>query len=432
MKPEKTTSNLISPYPWQQASVDKMVSVLRAGNFCINASDTGTGKTVTALAALGELGGQALIVAPKIVHTAWRRTAEFMGLEDRIYGVVNAERLQFNNPYFHHNTWHVPQDVLIIWDEVHRGASGPKSATTKILALTYPLGYKVLAMSATIASSPLQMRAIGYLAGLHQFRPESYWPWCLQNGCFKRPPIRGLLFPKGPRGTFFMEQLGQQLQPIMTRIRIVEVPDFPETMIEANLYDLEESYTQQVNDTWSSLRESLQKPRADQLTERLRAREITELCKIALLTDLVENALSEGKSAVVFVNFRSTLARLQEALNNHSPVSIYGGQSPAERQTALDGFQDDRNPVILCMSQAGGVGINLHGTAQQRPRVSFLTPSDKADDFLQCLGRIHRTGGTKTVQTIVLAAGTVEETIQKNIQGKLGNLSALQDGDLTL
>ena len=423
---------MITPYPWQEPSVAKMVEVLRNGNFCINASDTGTGKTVTALAALKQLGSQALLVCPKIVHTAWLHTAEEMACRNQIHGIVNPERLQYSNPYFVGNTWKIPKSLLIIWDEVHRGASGPKATTTKILALTRPLGYKVLAMSATIASSPLQMRAIGYLAGLHQFKPASYWEWCRANGCFHQDPIPGLRFPKGPRARAFMEQIGRQLQPVMTRIRIADVPDFPETLIQANLYDLETTYAQQIKDAWDNLREALREKRADELTERLRAREITELCKVALLSDLTREAIEEaGKSVVVFVNFRSTLAALQDNLGKFKPHAIYGGQTDAERQLGIAAFQADDCPLMLCMSQAGGLGINLHGLPGKRERISFTTPSDKATDFIQCLGRIHRSGGSKTIQTVVLAAGTVEEKIHTNLQGKLSNLSALQDGDLT-
>jgi hypothetical protein len=48
----------------------------------------------------------------------------------------------------------------------------------------------------------------------------------------------------------------------------------------------------------------------------------------------------------------------------------------------------------------------------------------------QCLGRIHRVGGSKVVQTFVLIAGTIEEKVQKSITNKLACLDTLNDGDL--
>lgn len=421
----------MEPYAWQRAAVDKQTAALQAGNVCLNASDTGTGKTVMALASLKELGGRALIVCPKQVHTAWRRTAEAVGIPEALYGVINAERLQFKNPYFQTNEWLIPKDTLIIWDEVHKGASGPDSNTSKILALTRPLGYKVLAMSATIANSPLQMRALGYLAGLHQFRKDSYYRWCLENGCFRMPLIKGYHFPKGPSGRLHMLKIHEQLADRLVRVRKAEVPDFPETTILVNLYNLEESYQKAINEAWATMRTELRDNRPNALTERLRAREVTELCKVELLCDLARAEIEEGNSVVIFVNFRSVMARLLENLKEFNPVHLAGGLSPMARTAGVDAFQSDQAHVIVCMSQIG-VGVDLHQLEGRRPRASFLTPSDKADELLQCLGRVNRANGGSSIQTIVLAADTVEEKVHRNLQGKLKNLEALQDGDLEL
>ncbi len=155
---------MIKPYAWQQSSVDRLLSILTDGNFAVNTSDTGTGKTVVALEVMKRLGLRTLIICPKAVHTAWRRTAEAMDCSDLILGIINPEKLQHKNEYFNTKTkrWVLPKDTFVIWDEVHRGASGIKSRTTQICAYLKPQGYKVLVMSATVANSPLQMRAVGY------------------------------------------------------------------------------------------------------------------------------------------------------------------------------------------------------------------------------------------------------------------------------
>jgi superfamily II DNA or RNA helicase len=286
---------------------------------------------------------------------------------------------------------------------------------------------QMLAMSATIATSPLNMRALGYLAGLHQFNPSSYFNWCRNHGCFRAAYANGaVVFPKGPKGQSIMAEINKDLEPMMTRIRIADVPDFPETRIVANLYDIDTKYVKEIAQATEEMRESLKKPSTNPLVVRLKARERTELCKVALLTDLGNEAVEADKSVVVFVNFRSTL----EALREQFPKCgfIWGDQKPEERQGFIDGFQEDRIQVLLAMTQAGGVGISLHGLPGRRQRVSFITPSDSASDFIQCLGRIHRANGSPSVQTVVLAAGTVEEKIHANLQGKLANLKSLTDG----
>lgn len=423
----------ITPYAWQAPSVNRLTCILRAGNFAIDASDTGTGKTVVAIAAMQQLRQRFLVVCPKSVKTAWARTAESMGASGLLLGVVNPERLQRENPYFKQERWALPADVCIVWDEVHKGASGPKAKTTRILATAKPQGLKVLTMSATIADSPLKMRAIGYLAGLHPFRTVDYFNWCRENGCFKMEGINGLMFPKGPSGRRHMENLHRQLSTCMTRIRIAEVPDFPETFVQANLYDLESRYTDEINLIYADMSETLRKPAANKLVESLRARQRVEAIKVPLLTDLMLDAHEEGHSVVMFVNFRDTLDALRKAVTERGiPVGwVWGqGQSEEERQGFVDAFAEDRVEIMLCMSQAGGLGLNLHGRPGFRPRISFLTPSFSASDFIQCLGRIHRAGGTKSTQTVVLAANTIEERVHDAIQGKLGNLRTLVDGDL--
>lgn len=420
----------IFPYLWQQPSVDRLTEILSAKQFAINSSATGTGKTVVSLQLTKNLGCPALIICPLAVHTAWLRTAAAMDCSNQILGVVNPQKLLFNNPYISGLNWLIPKGTIIVWDEVHKGASGPKSKTTKILAATRPQGIKVLAMSATIASSPLQMRAIGYLAGLHQFNPSSYWKWCLDNGCYRAAYANGqLVFPKGPRAQALMSGISDKLKDIMVRVRIADVPEFPETQVIANLYDLEANFKAEIDKAYEDMRDDLKKLSSNPLIIRLRARERTELSKVCLLVSLVEDAIEDGKSVVVFVNFRSTLAELEAKLSpTHKLGLIYGDQKDTERQDAIDMFQADKIEAILCMTQAGGVGISLHGLPGKRERCSFITPSDSASDFVQCLGRIHRSGGSKSVQTIVLAAGTVEEKIQANLQGKLQNLQSLIDG----
>ena len=271
---------MITPYHWQEPSVQRTVELLSQGNLAVNTSETGTGKTVVALAAIKELGLRALVIAPKAVHTAWRRTAEAMGVV--LKGVINMERLQYANQYYTKGRWNLADIDLVIVDEVHKGASGPKAKSTRIIGELKAYPVKVMPMSATIADSPLKLRAVGYLAGLHKFNNTSFYDWCLRNGCYTVPHIKGLQFPKGPRARAIMESLHQQMKDKMVRIRIAEVPEFPETLIAANLYDLDKEYTDQINEIYSTMEERLKQPGMNPMTEIIYARQRTELLKVPL------------------------------------------------------------------------------------------------------------------------------------------------------
>jgi hypothetical protein len=60
-----------------------------------------------------------------------------------------------------------------------------------------------------------------------------------------------------------------------------------------------------------------------------------------------------------------------------------------------------------------------------------VRPTYKADELIQCLGRIYRAGGLgSVVQRIVLVAGTVEERVYRRLQFKINNIATLTDDDL--
>ena len=111
--------------------------------------------------------------------------------------------------------------------------------------------------------------------------------------------------------------------------------------------------------------------------------------------------------------------------------AIYGGQKESERNGMIDAFQQNRTHVIIGMMQACGVALSLHDTRHERPRVSLISPSYSASELLQALGRIRRVGGTHATQRIVLAAGSVEERVAKAVNGKIDNIGALTDADLS-
>jgi superfamily II DNA/RNA helicase len=277
----------------------------------------------------------------------------------------------------------------------------------------------------------LKLRAIGYLAGLFPFSKAGFYAWCRQHGCYSSPFAYGKLeFTKGRKAQEHMAKIREGLGNLTIGIRMSDIPDFPDGLVEANLYDLSAEYTAEIQKIYDEMDEALKKPNVNELTELIRARQRTELIKVPLLVDLVKDAVDEeGNSAVVFVGFRETVQRLRREFPG--AAVIIGDQKPEERQQAIDDFQANRKHVCLATFGAGGCGLSIHDITQTRPRVSFLTPGWSASDTVQALGRIRRVGGTPVRQTFVLVAGTIEERIHKAVSRKLANISTLNDGDLT-
>jgi len=423
----------MKPYEWQQPSVDMSVQSMQDNNIILNTSDTGTGKTVVACATAKQLGCKFVIVAPLIVHDAWKRTIEAFGISKQFVGIVNPERLLYKNDFYKKrgHSWNIPTGAIVIWDEVHRGASGYKTQTTQALAMLKAFKVPVMPMSATVADSPLKLRGVGYLLGLHKYEWRDFRDWAHKYGCYYDKRYMKETFVKGVYAQRYMKQIHELISDRMVRIRIEDLKDFPESQLLANLYTLKDKYVKEIHDIYAEMREEVKENPSNILTARLRARQRTELIKVPLLRDLGTEAHEEKHSPVFFVNFRDSAEALHRELEAEGiPTGIIIGQQKEKERTKMkDAFQDNKLQAMVC-TQAGGLGIDLHDVKQERPRRSFITPSDNAVHMVQSLGRIRRSGGTDVVQTFVLIAGTVEEKIHASLTQKLSNIETLNDGDL--
>jgi SNF2 family DNA or RNA helicase len=166
------------------------------------------------------------------------------------------------------------------------------------------------------------------------------------------------------------------------------------------------------------------------LTKQLRLRQEIELMKAPIFADLATNAIEEGGAVAVFVSFRATLEKVIELLKKYMPLTLKGGDTEDERQSAVDSF-GVFSRCIVCTISAGGLGISLHDEHGTFPRVSIISPSFSAIELKQALGRVHRAGAkTKSVQRIVFAANTVEEKVCSRVRQKLNNIDLINDDEL--
>lgn len=430
---------MIQLFDWQVPLYNKIRGILSTHDTCVNSMPTGTGKTYVAIETAIQMNLPFLVVAPKATMIGWERVAESMGGLGFLKGVINPERISLGRSKWYDGTnWNLGDTKLIVWDEFHKGASGMESKATLAAARLKRLPVKKLLMSATIADSPLKMRALGYLLGLHDFSKAGFYRWAGNNGCFwnKNMPRPIFQFTKAKKvAAKHMSEIHATISDRMVHMKINEIPGFPETLIESKLYDLEKEDLAAVKEAYDAMDLRMKDNGTNILTELLHARERSEFAKASLMAELVEDLVEEGRSVVVFLHFRSSMKRLTDLLNaRYNPslltCEIHGDQNATVRQANIDAFQNNEKFVMLAMTQAGGVGISLHDVKQERPRASLLTPGFNAAETVQALGRIWRAGGTPTTQQFVLAAGTIEERVHERVSNKLSCIASLNDGDL--
>jgi len=425
-------------YGYQAKNAQSMLASLRRFGAALDASSAGTGKTFSAIGVARAMNVKPLVVCPKAVIPSWHRAATHLGGE---VFAVNYEKLRTgktefgnwdgegNRKKFVFNTESVG---MVIWDECHKNFA-LSSLNAKMGIASKRQRIPSLWLSTTAAQNPLQMKAMGYALNLHS--GTDFWLWAKKNGCV--PGVWGGLQFIG--GHHILKRLHSEIFPdrgVRTTIDSLG-DDFPESQITAELYDLNDGG--QIDELYAEMKESLGRLRdkmADDadlehpLTKLLRARQKVELLKVPVFAELADDALEEGMSVVLFLNFNDSLDELSRRLKVNGSV-IRGGQSDMERQAIIDAFQRGDTRIIVANQQAGGVGVSLHDLHGDKPRLALISPSYSAVNFVQTLGRVWRQGGkSKGLQRVVLAAGTVEEKVQKQLNKKLQNLSLLNDNDL--
>jgi hypothetical protein len=423
----------VKPFPWQEPDILELRKLILLYGIAADLSDPGTGKMFKACFVALMLGKKLAVVCPKSIRAVWAEVAAKVGVE--VVFITNYERLRMGQtPLGRWETkrkfvWTVPDDCLVVIDECHR-AKGQNTKNCRMVMALRDCGVKALLLSATAAENPLEMKALGYVLRLHNGR--DFISFCKDLGC--RPGYFGGLEYKG--GTEGLSRLHQMIKPRVVRTRIRDLGDrFPANRVET--LPLETDEADAIDKAILEELNLLASGAETELVAGLRARQKAEYLKVKALAQLIDDLVAEGRSVAVFLTFRESLKALQstaERINGKGvPCVILGGQSEQERQASVDAFQEDRSRVILCMIQAGGVGLSLHDINGRFPRVSLICPTFSATDLKQALGRIHRAGAMSPAhQMIVFAAGTIEEQVRSRVEAKLANIDLLNDGDLAL
>lgn len=436
----------MTPYDYQQPAIEHLVKLIPEQGAAINGSDTGTGKTLVAVEVVRRLDLPTLVVCPKAIVPAWHRTAAAQGteLDSLNYEMLRTGRTQFGEwrppDLYHAREWFRWNRGIkfLIFDEGHR-CKGYQTDNSELLKSARKQGIPSLVMSATLADSPMEMDALGYLLRMHDSdspptlrnpAPRSFYDWAKNFNCGGHPfRFQG--------GVPDMARLNSMLYPAKgVRVRIADLGDrFPETQITAELYDIENP------DRYDTLVEKMA-PALAQLRQRtsryvddawlMAERQELELMLVPVLVDRTLDAIAQGRSVVNFVNFRLTLDELNRHLN--TDCCIHGGQigsHAGEREANRLKFQGGGSRVLNAISQCGGVGLDLHHIEGPYPHDANIVPGFDAKLLRQVFGRVHRAGGlSKSLQRVFLPNTQAGRQVHSSVSRKLNNLDALNDGDL--
>ena len=443
---------------YQVTHVETLKQVITARRRALDASDTGTGKTYTAVALCLELGLKPLIVCPVAVIHSWRTVLEYF--EAPYYGITNYESMH-NCKYFrpkatdktkcpfiqrlsventkvnqesyatkeieifekgekslHTYRWRrIPDDFVLIFDEAHR-CKNPRTLNSVLLYTASRVeDMRILMLSATICDKPEKFAIAGYVLGLYKpVKRAKNWIEKIDEGHSHSM--------QGVHAAIFNDH--------GSRMRIKDLGAlFPDNKITADCFDMDNA--QEIEEQYRIIEEEVARLKNKEdnsgcaLSRILYARMRIEQLKVPTIIKHAKQHIEAGASVAVFVNFTMTLRTVAEELK--TTCMIWGEQTPLEREQNIEKFKTDKETIIVCNIRSGGVGISLHDTIGDRRRVALISPSDSAQDIIQTLGRIHRANGkTKVEQFVLYCKGTVEERVCENMRDKIRNISAINDG----
>ncbi len=224
---------------------------------------------------------------------------------------------------------------------------------------------------------------------------------------------------------FILRRLKQQV--------LTELPPKTERVLPA---DMERAQRQVYLSAIADLRHRLRgagkltgKQRMTVLTHLTRLRQICcdpRLCcegytgqsgKLDACAELLREATASGHKVLLFSQFTSMLALIQERLDAEGiAYYVLQGSTPKEERARLvDAFNGDDTPVFLISLKAGGVGLNLTGADM----VIHYDPWWNLAVENQATDRAHRIGQKNPVQVVrLIARDTIEEKIHAMQESK--------------
>lgn len=446
--------NLLEP---QKPHVKTLVDSLYTNGYAFDASPTGTGKTYAAAAVAKNLNVPIVVICPKTARKNWIDVLGKFGIKANV--VINFEKLtrgntayyKFNKKeYVNRKYWwestgiyvHFPKEALIIVDECHK-CKGAKSKNGEMLTALKNKGYKILLLSATAATNVTEMKHFGYATLLH--RGRDYYVFAREHGA-ENDGYGGLTYTKeankAKAGMTKIHNMLFNIKQCASKMKIEDFGDiFPENRIIAESFDLGKDGSKKLQDVYDTMQDELARldERSQNYSEHvfaiiMKARRHSEILKVPVTAEWIEDTLDEGISPVAFFNFNDSLESVASKLDKFKDLITYivGGQSENERNKQIDEFQANKRRIVLANLNAGAASINLHDTDGNYPRHSLICPSWSAIMTLQALGRIFRAEGKSPCVQKFLFASDIEERQRARVALKVKNIGELNDGDLSM
>lgn len=437
----KKVSKILKDY--QRVHCENLALKLYTNFVCFDASETGIGKTYCAIATAILLKKKIFILCPRTIVSFWKKIAQDVFDEELLcistYNlIIKGKSIKSTTgesekcPYLDIDEsasvrykWKLPEDTMIIFDEVHKCGNYGSYASEVLMSFknVYNEKYYVLLISASICENPSKFRLFSiFLKWFDSYHSVPNW-----------------LQPKyNPTSASITISKNLASKNLITRVKISDLGDaFQKNQVIAEYYDVDKNIANKIDKLHTSIQNSLNDLHDKQNNDKkcgfiigLRERQEIELLKVSIFVDLVEQYLENNFSVIIFVNFLETLKILAKELK--TDCICYGEQTIATREKNIANFMEDKNRVILCTMGTGGESISLNDKNGKYRRVSLISPQWSSLKLVQACGRNSRVDSkTPSLNIIVYANSLAEKRMCNKIKDKCSLYTQITDLDLS-
>lgn len=406
----------------------------------ILADDMGLGKTLQTLAHIlvektaGRLTSPAMIVMPTSLIPNWQDEAAKFTPELKVLALHGTQRRNLFERIPEHDiiltTYALlPRDAeqlasfsfhLLVLDE----AQSIKNAATKAAQAARGLNTRHrLCLTGTPLENHLgelwsQFHFLmpGWLGDIKDFKRDYRTP-IEKNGDTQRlAQLKGRVKPFILRRT--KQRVASELPPKTEIVQLVELTQPQRDLYETVRVALDEKVRSEIS------KKGLARSQIIVLDALLKLRQVC--CDIRLvngnetsakssgkllgLLELLEGLLANGSRVLLFSQFTSMLALIQQALDERRIDYVTLTGETQDRRTPVEQFQSGEAPVFLLSLKAGGTGLNLTAADTVIHFDPWWNPAAES----QATDRAYRIGQDKPVFVYkLIARGTLEEKIQQ-------------------
>lgn len=173
-----------------------------------------------------------------------------------------------------------------------------------------------------------------------------------------------------------------------------------------------------------------------QLIERYSQYEVPGKIKVAI--EVVKQLMVRGEKVIVWTSFVHNIRMLERLLRDIGPFVVYGAIPRDEREDIefnreqqIRDFKAAEKPTVLLANPAAcAESVSLHRACHH---AVYLDRTFNCGQYMQSLDRIHRIGLAQTEEVtyhLLIAGGTIDETVDRRLEEKQANMARLLEDEL--